>query len=1337
MEPDRVVQYQPIGIYGNNAPRYGGSTVRWWLPLLFLTKFLRRSILSGLGTMVTDELEGPPQSFASTVLETVGAKQPMQQLTPLKGDINVPILEQRVEEGVALEERSIQEDFANDTAEKSIQEDLANPHIETVEEEMVEEPISQIEREAPIVSSMPEAIPENELMLATQHARDDENIAVLAVNSSASTDSDPADSEGESTSVEVVALVNTTTLSPSPNPSIVVPGYDPRYQRNYDIEVLYYQPDTYLITNKPWDVRIDGDTTSCPTSESLLYAHFTEHKKLYLLHQLDYVTSGVHCWGLSKKAASVAGKCFVRRQVKKTYSALVKGHIVEDNFLIDKPLTDDPTDEKRVIVADGTEENPGKLSETRVQVLKRGYFLTYPVTHVMLSPRTGRRHQLRVHLASIGHPIIGDPAYERPHTEEAFRTMLHSWKLELPVPGDQPLRFEASEPFEILVKDEPGNWDAIPKRIPLLDPAPSPSYQKAVNSEEPGMPNMKVADADVVDAQKIVDEHLRLSYEYEAYWKDALETEAAEGESNREIVTEEVISDVAGHAAQTDAISIEVTHEVSQLDAGLDAMESTEDEQTAEAEDEAQKTVNEHLQLSYEYEAHWRRTLELDEEQQANEVGDAGPVVAPTEETGKGNSADTIPVIADVLSVVPAAGFMDTNELPSNPVEGVPGAISSVEGNQSPTEPAITASDDTSTVIPAKRTCDEVFQENVVPAKRGADDTPLTTPATPSKKVNMTQDHGELEEKTDDDLDQSQAADVPVEEDANDETPAPQVIPAEGADFVSETVAEVQPVEKALVDDDAVVSMKDTAAEGEPIPEGISAEGIDFVSQTAVEEVQIDEKPLLPEAADEQIHEGLPADHAQDNVQLSVDVIPLAELEEAVTEKQTSEVAKGDEGITAGEEVTIGEHPMEGSRVEVDPEQSPASLYMVVSEVPDLKNVIELPEESVIQSSTLESAKDAAEEGSVLVSTSGDVLGADVEPRSVENVALQDQVIEAVCEITSPARSETISEVAWTVEHTEPVTEESLKKIETDAAEKTSESVYNTDSVVEMANDLLKDAVTVPVEREVGITAPEETLGTSGQESVIEGVVKTVVAEVEGVAEETLSTAPVNAGDAEAANVHMEAEPEVFGTAVPREEPAEQPNAEVACMVPPADVSDATREPTVEEEPLGESVTEPVIYAESGLQVPEPEEQQSPIVEEAVSESVTEPGISESVLKVPEPEEQQSSTVEESVGKSVTELVVSTENISQAPEPEERHSPIVEDSDGESVTDHVVPTESVLQNAKSEEHYSPAEIVPPHQQDIQDERLEIESKREEKSVPILPPKDDIPAPKAKGSCILL
>ncbi|KAJ3154430.1 RNA pseudouridylate synthase domain-containing protein 1 [Geranomyces variabilis] len=267
-------------------------------------------------------------------------------------------------------------------------------------------------------------------------------------------------------------------LSPAPVPPISISGFDPRYNRPYEIDILYYQPDTYLVTNKPWDVRIDGNTSKCPTVESLLNARFPEHEKLYLLHQLDYVTSGVHVWGLNSAATGAAGKLFVSRDVRKTYSALVKGHVEQDSFVINQALVDNPNDpQKRVYVA--SDEQPGKACETHVEVLRRGYFHHAPVTHVKLSPVTGRRHQLRVHMQSIGHPIVGDYAYENPITEHAFRTMLHAWKLELPLDKAAPLRFEAPEPFADLVRDAPMDRPDLPKRAAHIE------YEDAAETSSP------------------------------------------------------------------------------------------------------------------------------------------------------------------------------------------------------------------------------------------------------------------------------------------------------------------------------------------------------------------------------------------------------------------------------------------------------------------------------------------------------------------------------------------------------------------------------------------------------------------------------------------------------------------------------------------------------------------------------------------------------------------------------------------------------------------------------------------------------------------------------------
>ena len=85
------------------------------------------------------------------------------------------------------------------------------------------------------------------------------------------------------------------------SPQVVV-GKDKRYNRFYEIPVLYHSVD-YLIVSKPCNLRIDGDTETAPTLEADLKRAFPEHSKILLMHQLDHVTSGIHCWGLSRKAA--------------------------------------------------------------------------------------------------------------------------------------------------------------------------------------------------------------------------------------------------------------------------------------------------------------------------------------------------------------------------------------------------------------------------------------------------------------------------------------------------------------------------------------------------------------------------------------------------------------------------------------------------------------------------------------------------------------------------------------------------------------------------------------------------------------------------------------------------------------------------------------------------------------------------------------------------------------------------------------------------------------------------------------------------------------------------
>lgn len=126
-----------------------------------------------------------------------------------------------------------------------------------------------------------------------------------------------------------------------------------------------------------------------------------------------------------------------------------------DRYFVDQPIDDDPNHEFRMAVL-----SSGKPSKTDVQVVKRGYYRykeektgkekTIPVTLVNLSPISGRRHQLRVHLRYIGHPIVGDYNYEEKYTD-TFRMMLHAHQIVLPLPGQDALRVVADDPFTDLI----------------------------------------------------------------------------------------------------------------------------------------------------------------------------------------------------------------------------------------------------------------------------------------------------------------------------------------------------------------------------------------------------------------------------------------------------------------------------------------------------------------------------------------------------------------------------------------------------------------------------------------------------------------------------------------------------------------------------------------------------------------------------------------------------------------------------------------------------------------------------------------------------------------------
>lgn len=159
-----------------------------------------------------------------------------------------------------------------------------------------------------------------------------------------------------------------------------------------------------------------------------------------LVHRLDRDTSGVMVFAQTPAAQRHLGLQFEKRMTKKTYVARVFGDVEGDEGTVDLPLIVDwPNRPKQMV-----DHENGKPAVTDWKVVKRGD----NETRMRLMPKTGRSHQLRVHMLALGHPILGDPFYADGAALEYPRLMLHSEELKLKHPEDgRGLKFRAKAPF--------------------------------------------------------------------------------------------------------------------------------------------------------------------------------------------------------------------------------------------------------------------------------------------------------------------------------------------------------------------------------------------------------------------------------------------------------------------------------------------------------------------------------------------------------------------------------------------------------------------------------------------------------------------------------------------------------------------------------------------------------------------------------------------------------------------------------------------------------------------------------------------------------------------------
>jgi len=147
------------------------------------------------------------------------------------------------------------------------------------------------------------------------------------------------------------------------------------------------------------------------------------------VHRLDKDVSGVILYARHEAAHRFLNTLFERREARKTYLAVVHGSLLENEGVINKPI--------RVFGSGRMGVDPrGKPSVTTFRVVER----FDPYAYVEVYPKTGRRHQIRVHFYSIAHPLVGDTRYGEIKRQRAYaRLMLHASAIHLPLPSGQQL----------------------------------------------------------------------------------------------------------------------------------------------------------------------------------------------------------------------------------------------------------------------------------------------------------------------------------------------------------------------------------------------------------------------------------------------------------------------------------------------------------------------------------------------------------------------------------------------------------------------------------------------------------------------------------------------------------------------------------------------------------------------------------------------------------------------------------------------------------------------------------------------------------------------------------
>lgn len=205
------------------------------------------------------------------------------------------------------------------------------------------------------------------------------------------------------------------------------------------IETLYQDAHLVLINKPAGLLSLSGKNPQ--NLDSVHYRLVKIYPGCTLVHRLDFGTSGLMVIARNKAINAALCHQFSARSVTKVYTALLCGHLENDEGVIDAAIAKDPALFPLMSICTIN----GKPARSRYQVVERFHTATeagaLPLTRVQLTPETGRTHQLRIHCQQLGHPILGCDLYGGlllPGTERTPRLMLHASELQFvhPVSGE-------------------------------------------------------------------------------------------------------------------------------------------------------------------------------------------------------------------------------------------------------------------------------------------------------------------------------------------------------------------------------------------------------------------------------------------------------------------------------------------------------------------------------------------------------------------------------------------------------------------------------------------------------------------------------------------------------------------------------------------------------------------------------------------------------------------------------------------------------------------------------------------------------------------------------------